>query len=129
MTIVYTPEGGAAVSLAGAETDVSDGPRDLHGGASAIVQEEAIVGAAYPARFARGNRSYQVSFSVRKPHATYAAAVLYWLGHLQEFNNLGSLVITQGASTLTLTKASVEVDGFPNGATSEWNYRVTGIKT
>ena len=130
MTISYTPEGGSSVSLAGAESDLADGPLGMEGGAESAIQQEAIVRAAYPFRASRGNRVYTISFTVRRKHTDYEAAHAAWLAHVQAFNNVGSCVFTQGSATLTLTKAQVTARGSIRlGATTEWVYTVTGIKT
>ena len=129
MTINYTPEGGSVVSLAGTESDLADGPLGLTMSADAIMEETPIIRAAYPYRVARGNRTYRAGFSVRKKHTDYEAAHAYVLAHVQEFNNVGSAVFTQGSAVLTLTKAQVRAQGVSAGATSEWTYEITGIKT
>lgn len=129
MTIVYTPEGGSGVTLAGAETDVADGPEGLDIGTTAEVETVPVVRSAYPFRAARGNRLYSFRFRAKKKHASYEAAVSYSITHIAAFNNIGSCVITQGSATLTLTKASVTARCRHNGATTEWDYSIDGIKT
>lgn len=127
MTVTYTPDGGSVVSLAGAESDEADGPLGLEGSTSRSVQQDAVIGAAVPARFARGNQVVEVSFSAKKAHASYEAAHEYWIGHVQAFNSLGTVVITQGSEVMTLTAASVRAQGRTTGATSEWRYQVEGV--
>ena len=131
MTVTYNPDaaGPATVTMAGAEDDIADGPHQLHGSSSSLVQEEAIVDGTYPLRLPRGNRVYEFTFTVRKKHASYEASVAYWLGHLDDFPGVGVVTFTQGSAVLTVSTADVKVDGFPNGATSEWTYQVRGIVT
>lgn len=128
MTIVFTPDGGgSAVNIAGAESDGADGPSGMEGGAQIRVQQDDIIGATVPARFARGNQVVTISLQVRKSHASYEDAHAYWLAHLVAFSVLGTVVLTQGAAVLTLTAADVVPRGKTTGATSEWSYQITGV--
>lgn len=126
MTINYTPDGGSSVSLAGAEDTLEDGPKDLQGGTTAAVQSDDGIRTAKPFRQARGNRTFECSFTAKKKHASYEAAQLYWMAHIRAFNNIGACVFTKGSSVLTVSAASIDAQGQCMGATSVWTYRVTG---
>lgn len=127
MTVSFTPDGGGAISLAGAEADISDGPLGLRGSSQIMVQEDPLVDADFPSRLGRGNQVVEVSFSVKKKHASYEAAVAYWMTHIAACNDIGTCTFVQGSASLSLGSADVVAEGFPNGATSEWTYRVRGI--
>ncbi len=127
MTVIYTRTGGSAVSLAGAEADGGDGPLGLRYSPAGIIQTEPVIGSAAPARFDRGNILYRWSFTCKKKHATYEAALSYLGDHIQDIRGLGTLVFTHGSSILTLSLADVQAEGYANGATSEWSYSGQGV--
>lgn len=127
MTIVFTPSGGSAVHLAGAESDGADGPSLKRGSVSQLMQVEAVTGAAKPAVHDRGNRRVTQSFQSMKAYADYEAAQAAILTHMQAILGKGTCVFTQGTAVLTLTDAFVtaEHDG-STGCSVLWSYTVEG---
>ena len=72
--------------------------------------------ASHPARFMRGNVAGQCVFSAWKSLTTVALAAAYVKAELARVNQTGALVLTLGATTLTMTGATLR-----NVAREEWD--------
>jgi hypothetical protein len=70
------------------------------GGAS-IAQVESLAGGAHQAMFARGNVGGELVFRSAKSYASYHDTFTQFLTEYGRLNQQGSLVLTEGAVTLT----------------------------
>jgi hypothetical protein len=74
------------------------------GGAS-LAQVEALAGGAHQAMFARGNVGGELIFRSSKSYASYHDTFAQFLTEYGRLNQQGSLVLTEGAVTLTFANA------------------------
>jgi len=74
------------------------------GGAS-LAQVEALAGGAHQAMFARGNVGGELIFRSSKSYASYHDTFAQFLTEYGRLNQQGSLVLTEGAITLTFASA------------------------
>ncbi len=105
MTIVFTPTGGSAATL------VDDANKLFgqigHFGGQAIEQVTPLFRAVAPVRFMRGNVAGELAFVAWKSHADVATAGAFWKAEYARLNGVGSLVVTIGASTMTMAGATL----------------------
>lgn len=127
-TAVWTPTGGAAVTL------IDDGSK-VHGkleqlGGQGEEQLDNLAFGANPSRLMRGNVAGDCVFTAAKSHADRGTALNYFKTNYGYIGQVGSLVITMDAATLTMAGATlkgVTVAEF-NGV--RWTLRYTfGITT
>jgi hypothetical protein len=129
VTIVFTPSGGSAINLAGADaTGFFDAPQDYRISAERVVQRTNIVRGTKPAVRDRGNRAVSCSFLTARKYADHPAAAVALDAHVEAVTaNSGTVVITQGASTIrTINNATVKPDGRTDGALTYVSYQITG---
>ena len=105
MTAVFTITGGAAATL------VDDGNR-LFGqiyelGGQAREQVTPLFRGTNPARFMRGNVAGQCTIGAWRSCASVAVAAAYLKAEYARMNQTGALVLTLGATTLTMAGATV----------------------
>lgn len=127
MTVVFTPSGGSAVSLAGADAGGLDGASGLRMGGQSMVQQEPQVRGSV-AVFDRSNRRVSGSLTARKQHTDHHAAMTYVAAHIAALAGVGTLVFTWTGGSLTLTSAHITAEGRDMGATSEWTYSFEGTQ-
>ena len=105
-TIVWTPAGGAAVTLADVaarHTAEIQGPL----GGVAAEQVSRLFRGANPARFLRGNVAGQFVFVSAKAAADRGAMAAYFKTQYGYLNHAGALVVTIDATTLTMAGATL----------------------
>jgi hypothetical protein len=117
-----------SVGLGGQAGDCTDEPSGFVLWEDESVQEDAVIGAVSPARFARGNRVTLAEWSVTRTHATAAAAELYMLTHPADLRGLGTLTMVSGATTVTVTDCRISM-GKPTrrGLTTVHPYSARGV--
>jgi hypothetical protein len=103
MKIDWTPAGGSSVNLG--DDSLKYGIVIEQIGASSLVQAEALAGAAAEALFPRGNVAGEIIFRSDKTYADYTTTFSTFKTIFGYLNQQGSLVITQGATTLTCANA------------------------
>ena len=98
-------------------------------GGQSVEQVSPLARGTAVQRFARGNVSGDVVFSSSKSHATRAAAASAWKSEYGRLNEVGTLVLTIDATTLTYAGAVLRsVVGIPDGV--RWTLRYTfGVTT
>lgn len=92
------------------------------GGAS-IEQVTPIFRAAAVQRLARGNVAGTCAFTVGKSHASVAAALTYFKAEYGRMNQKGTLVLTEGAVTLTMANAVLRSVSRAAGTGLRWVVR------
>lgn len=74
-------------------------------GGAAVQQVEPLFRSASVLRIPRGNVAGECVFTVAQSHASRAAAATFLKGEYARINGQGSLVLTEGATTLTMANA------------------------
>ncbi|HXT10387.1 MAG TPA: hypothetical protein VN873_02405 [Candidatus Angelobacter sp.] len=104
MQIQFTPTGAPTPITLGDDANKFAVAVEQLGGTS-IAQVEALAGGANLALFPRGNVGGQFVFRSAKTYATYHDTFAQFLTEYGRLNQQGSLVITEGAVTLTFGSA------------------------
>lgn len=108
MKIDWTPSGGALVTLgddapaAGARTATK--LEEL--GGEALEQLDPLAFADFVSRLMRGNVQGDCVFTARKSHADVDTAAAYFKAEYSRQGQKGSLVLTFGATTMTMANAT-----------------------
>src|SRR5882757_6085306 len=76
-----------------------------HLGGSCLAQSEALAGGANPALFPRGNVGGEFIFRSSKTYAHYRDTFTQFQTEYSRLNQQGTLVLTEGAVTLTFANA------------------------
>lgn len=100
MKIQFTPNTGLIPVTLGDDASKFAIVVEQLGGAS-IAQVESLAGGAHQALFARGNVGGEFVFRSAKSYASYHATFAQFLIEYGRLNQQGSLVLTEGAVTLT----------------------------
>lgn len=93
-------------------------------------QVEELFQADAVARFARGNVGGECVFTAEKSHATYGAALTFFKAEYARLDEQGTLVLTEGAVTLTMAGAVLRGVERATQTGLRWGIRYTfGITT
>lgn len=108
-----------------------NGHRGLRIDGRIITQEDAVIGADVPARFARGNQTVTLSFEAKKQYADAdtadAAAISLGTG----FDTLQTVAVKTNDDTttlLTLEDATVDVTAAAAGTVVAYSVQIRGNK-
>jgi hypothetical protein len=101
MNIQFTPADGSPATLGDDAAKFAVVVEQL--GGSCIAQVESLAGAANLALFTRGNVGGEFVFRSSKTYADYQTTFAQFLAEYGRLNQQGTLVITEGSVTLTLT--------------------------
>jgi len=99
----WTPAGGSAVTLGDDSVKATITLEAL--GLESAEQVDQLFRAAAVTRRARGNTAGDCVFTVGKSHATAVAALAYLKAELVRVDKKGSLVLTDGTTTVTMANA------------------------
>jgi hypothetical protein len=104
MKIQFTPSAGLIPITLGDDASRFAIVVEQLGGAS-IAQVESLAGGAHQALFARGNVGGEFVFRSSKSYASFHATFAQFLTEYGRLNQQGSIVLTEGAVTLTFASA------------------------
>src|SRR4051812_30381575 len=99
-TATFTPTGGSLATLVDHANKLEGQLEDL--GGECLVNTEPVYGGASVAKFPQGNVNGQCVFTAAKSQADYATAAAYFKAEYARLNGQGALVVTIGATTLTM---------------------------
>ena len=99
MNIQFTPAGGSPATLGDDATKFAVVVEQL--GGSCIAQVESLAGAANLVLFTRGNVGGEFVFRSSKTYTDYQTTFTQFLTEYGRLNQQGTLVIAEGAVTLT----------------------------
>ena len=99
MNIQFTPAGGSPATLGDDAATFAVVVEQL--GGSCVAQVESLAGGANLALFTRGNVGGEFVFRSSKTYADYQTTFTQFLAEYGRLNQQGTLVITEGAVTLT----------------------------
>lgn len=121
MKVTWTPNAGVPVVLGDdslKQTVVMD---SLGGGA--VEQVVPLFRATNAARYSRGNVAGEAGFSVARSHANLAAALTYWKGEYGRLGTKGTLVLTEGVTTVTCSNAVLKAVVLAGVTGTRWAIR------
>jgi len=99
MNIQFTPIGGSPVTLGDDAAKNAIAVEQL--GGSCLAQAESLAGSPNLALFTRGNVGGEFVFRSSKSYADYQTTFTQFLAEYNRLNQQGTLVLTEGAVTLT----------------------------
>jgi hypothetical protein len=128
MKAYYTPAGGAATQLAGADADYVDAAHSFSGGREGAVQVTAIVRGAKPKVHDRKNHTRTLRFSVRTRYATPEAAYAANVALMAVLDSIGTLVVKDYSNNTihTVNNAAVRMEWRIFGCMAEREFDVSG---
>jgi len=101
MNIQFTPTGGSPVTLGDDAAKFAIVVEQL--GGSCLAQAESLAGSPNLALFTRGNVGGEFVFRSSKSYADYQTTFTQFLAEYNRLNQQGTLVLTEGAITLTFS--------------------------
>jgi hypothetical protein len=119
----WTPSGGSAVTL-GDDSAARFIELGAIGGASQQ-QTEGLFRASHAKRFPRGNVAGECVFTVSQSHASRAAAMAFFKTEYARLNEQGSLVLTEGTSTITTANAVLNSVQLAGAIGLRWSIKYT----
>lgn len=108
-----------------------NGHRGLRMDGKIITQEDAVIGADVPARFARGNQTVTLSFEAKKQYATAALADAAVISLSTGFDALQTVVVKTNddvTTLLTLEDCTVDVTAAAAGTVVAYGVQIRGNK-
>ncbi|PWU18908.1 MAG: hypothetical protein C5B50_07780 [Verrucomicrobia bacterium] len=124
----WTPTGGSLAHLGDDSAKWTMKLEQL--GAQSLEHVAQMFGAATVLRLALGNQAGECVFTAAKSHASRDAAAQFFAGELARLNQVGSLVLTFDAQTLTMANAVLKGVGVVGVEGLRWTVRYTfGITT